>query len=420
MAWSSSLLVLSTFLLLTSTSQAASSTVGRYPDLLPPSTQPSKPLFKHKRWNVDPQGGLLSVVVPVYPMPSELGALRNQLRTFARFFDTSSVAEYIIASPAADVTNTIAYLQNVISESANLSTVQFRVVSDGDCVPEMEAGMPAATENSYPGWAKQGLVKLACAKLVQTPFYLLLDTDTFFVHHAKADDLFKHYLCTEFSPVCDKARKIGYQAKNDVYPLYHRTEDQLQWLLETSKTLQLSVPLDWRAALGVTPQIVSTDVAQQLGVWIEHRFRQKSWTEYLLEFLPPAYNKGGDNGWATPWTDYMLYWVFATHVNVFEDYHTDANMLQTTAIWSEEQFNNWSPCRDTFEYDMGYFSSIQGSIGLPADKVWDKMTECFDWQVERAKREAAGQDTSNMKIGAGAAKASAKQKTKPARTLLLQ
>lgn len=116
----------------------------------------------------------------------------------------------------------------------------------------------------------------------------------------------------------------------------------------------------------------------------------------------------------------MLYWVFATHVNVFEDYHTDANMLQTTAIWSEEQFNNWSPCRDTFEYDMGYFSSIQGSIGLPADKVWDKMTECFDWQVERAKREAAGQDTSNMKIGAGAAKASAKQKTKPARTLLLQ
>ena len=66
---------------------------------------------------------------------------------------------------------------------------------------------------------------------------------------------------------------------------------QLQWLLETSKTLQLSVPLDWRAALGVTPQIISTDVAQQLGAWIEHRFRQKSWTEYLLEFLPPAYNK---------------------------------------------------------------------------------------------------------------------------------
>ena len=130
--------------------------------------------------------------------------------------------------------------------------------------------------------------------------------------------------------------------------------------------------------------------------------------------------QGGDNGWATPWTDYMLYWVFATHANVFEDYHIDANMLQTTAIWSEEQFNNWSPCRDTFEYDMGYFSSIQGSIGLSADKVWDKMTECFDWQVERAKREAAGQDTSNIKLGAGAAKASPKQKTKPTRTRLMQ
>ncbi len=102
-----------------------------------------------------------------------------------------------------------------------------RVVSDGDCVPEMESGMPAATENSYPGWAKQGLVKLACAKLVQTPFYLLLDTDTFFVHYARAEDLFKQYLCTDFSPVCDTARKVGFQAKNDVYPLYHRTEDQV-------------------------------------------------------------------------------------------------------------------------------------------------------------------------------------------------
>ena len=98
----------------------------RYPDLLPPSTQPSKAVFKHKRWNVDPQGGLLSIVVPVYPMPSELGALRNQLRTFGRYFDTSSVAEYIIASPTADVVNTIAYVQTVISETANLSTVQFR------------------------------------------------------------------------------------------------------------------------------------------------------------------------------------------------------------------------------------------------------------------------------------------------------
>ena len=67
---------------------------------------------------------------------------------------------------------------------------------------------------------------------------------------------------------------------------------QLQWLLETSKALQLSVPLDWRAALGVTPQIVSSDIAQQLGSWIEHRFRQKSWTEYLLGDAPTCVQQG--------------------------------------------------------------------------------------------------------------------------------
>lgn len=84
-------------------------------------------------------------------------------------------------------------------------------------------------------------VKLACASIITTPYYLLLDTDVFFVKHSSARDLLMESSCTNWSPVCDRHRKLAYQAKNDCYPLVNRTEEQLVWMQATAKTLQLEV-----------------------------------------------------------------------------------------------------------------------------------------------------------------------------------
>lgn len=53
----------------------------------------------------------------------------------------------------------------------------------------------------------------------------------------------------------------------------------------TARSLQLAVPIDWRFAQGVTPQILSKDVAVQMGHWIQARFMEDSWTSFLLEII---------------------------------------------------------------------------------------------------------------------------------------
>ena len=44
---------------------------------------------------------------------------------------------------------------------------------------------------------------------------------------------------------------------------------QRSWWKGTAKTLQLSVPIDWREAIGVTPQVLATDISVKLGEFIQ-------------------------------------------------------------------------------------------------------------------------------------------------------
>ena len=50
-------------------------------------------------------------------------------------------------------------------------------------------------------------------------------------------------------------------------------------------TLQLDVPVDWRIAQGVTPQIISKDIVLNMGAWVETRFNRNSWVAFLLEAI---------------------------------------------------------------------------------------------------------------------------------------
>ena len=67
------------------------------------------------------------------------------------------------------------------------------------------------------GWVKQQLVKLACASIIQTPFYQILDADIFAVHPFSARDLFQEGPCEASSAVCDTATATSFRSKNDCY-----------------------------------------------------------------------------------------------------------------------------------------------------------------------------------------------------------
>ena len=68
----------------------------------------------------------------------------------------------------------------------------------------------------YDKWVRQQVVKLACARHISTPFFIVIDADMFAVHPFKASNVFHHLPCDDEVAVCGSDGSVGYRSKNDV------------------------------------------------------------------------------------------------------------------------------------------------------------------------------------------------------------
>ena len=135
--------------------------------------------------------------------------------------------------------------------------------------------------------------------------------------------------------------------------------------------------------MGVTPQIFATDVPLQLSIFIQQRFGVTRWLQFLVDTLSLSFTE--ENGWKLPWTEYNLYWIFAHHVGVWDDYHTGTPVLQGNAVWTMDEFNSWDACKDTFEASHppgeGFFSLVQSRMQIDPALIWSKMAPCLGWEL---------------------------------------
>lgn len=341
------------------------------------------PDFQGIPWNVSSSRDLLTVLLPVVPDHLELGYLRNQLRTFHNLFDLASIKRWLVVTPHDHVQGLQRFFSYEIHK--DLPGIQrdlFEVVEDGQCASELLPHAHYGDSTTWPGWTRQQVVKLACATLINTPFYLVLDADVFMARQAHVLDLFVTERCnSQASRICDHQSNIGYRCKNDCYPMKGEVEDwHMRWWRNSAETLQLNVTFDWEYAIGVTPQILSTDISLQLGQYIQNRFQVDSWVAYLLDVFAAKNKRNLQVKHEThdpAWTEYSLYFLFAQHAQVFEKYHANAAVLQWNAIWTWEQYEQWDPCRDTFGFDYGYFSLVQSNLKVPAETLWQKLQQCW-------------------------------------------
>ena len=183
-----------------------------------------------------PASDLLTILMPLEPSPQALGLLRNQLRTFAHFFDLASIAEILVVTPIEHKTEMQAFFQMEMQQQQQLLHQRhdlFRVLDDGQCIPEADPAFKWYRDpRSYwwNGWLTQQLLKLACAAHVKTPFYLLIDADVFAARPFAAADLFELTPCTQGSAVCDAQREVQLRAKNDCHQSYEGKNTQnLEW-----------------------------------------------------------------------------------------------------------------------------------------------------------------------------------------------
>ena len=85
-------------------------------------------------------------------------------------------------------------------------------------------------------------MKLACSFAVSTPYYLITDSDMFFLHPLGALDLMDQEECRPDSGVCDAKKAIAFRALNEMQPPVAKGDAQAQWISNSAATLNVRRP----------------------------------------------------------------------------------------------------------------------------------------------------------------------------------
>ncbi len=344
------------------------------------------PLFMQEQVALTSLHGILSFLETVEATEGSLGRLQNQLKTFFALFDISSLAEFVFVTSDEDAEAVKQIVQDVANQyqQVTIPSDLFRFLTHSDCSEEL-----APSSKAYTGLSsstKHQLLRLACAQHIKTAYYANLETEIFFTRQSNALSFFKESNCHSYSAVCNSDKTLSYQAANDIYPILERGAEQQALLLGSAALLRLEVAIDWRPAIGVMPQVFSTDVAKQLGSYIQKKFQVKSWQAFLLDQAHPdkltisSRRALLDVFGAEPvWDAYNVYWLFATRACVFENFHVPGSVLQATAVWSAENFHAWSPCTDTFHQPpkLGVVSLVHPSTNIAPSEIWDRIQPCL-------------------------------------------
>lgn len=337
--------------------------------------------FQQQQHTLSGMTKLLTVVETVEASSFSLGHLQNQLKSFFALFDTPTLAEFVLITTDKDadaVKSAVGQARNQ-HHGKTVPESLFRYLTYSECADELDPNSKSYFSGATASLQQQ-LARLACAKHITTPFYLNLETGVFFARSCNALSFFKESNCSAYSAVCNPQNTRSYQAKNDIYPITERDFDQKAMLLSSASLLKTAVAVDWRPAIGVMPQIFAKDVALQLGEHLRQKFKVESWQTYLLRnAYPDKLNKRQSLSDVAPsWDAYNLYWLYAVRACVFENYHVPGSVLQASAFWTQQQFDQWTAC-DTFHQPpkMGLMSLVHSDVGIPASTVWSKIEPCL-------------------------------------------
>lgn len=192
-------------------------------------------------------------------------------------------------------------------------------------------------------WHRQQIIKLFCAELVKSDFFLVLDPDVFAVKPFGYADVV-----------------VGQRAIVET----DRREWHKDWYEASGELLGVEPNLE-RQGMGVTPAILSAAVCRELCAYIAKR-HDKLWYEVLL------------SRYMTQWTEYTLYQLFLDHTGQFDRYHvTPEGAGLTRRLHSPAPWGVWYaadyPKLDLAELfsakNPGLLSVVQSNVGVSPQTI---------------------------------------------------
>jgi len=304
---------------------------------------------------------------------NELDRLKNiQMKSFRKFLDLSMLQDFFIIASLEDI--------RTIKDDLLASYPEFPFVflAEDQLCPSITGAA---------GWTKQMILKLAVANLVQTDYYLTLDTDVFLTKPLSAANLLQD-------------GKLVYQKEN---PGTHK-----KWWKSSARLLQVDAGrvLDNEFAMGVTPEYLVTEVCRKLqgeieslhgtsdfAYWLmQSRMSKKSLLNKVVKALCDSApllagllpKERVEQIRSCDWTEYSLYWTYLHKLQLADHYYAaSGRQLYGNCIWGEG---------DIKEKDLGmlmgkafsdntqyHFSIVQSSIKqLDTSRLADLMKQYLE------------------------------------------
>jgi len=261
---------------------------------------------------------------------NELERLKNiQLKSFRKFLDMTILKDFFIVASPEDI--------QVIKADLHKDYPEFPFV-----FVDEDALCPSLIGAS--GWTKQMILKIAAANMVDTDYYLTLDTDVFLTKALSGRDILHN-------------GKLIYQKE---VPGAHT-----KWWKSSCRVLQVDADkmLKKQFVMGVTPEYLVTDVCRKLQREIEElncsrdfaswllsrRMLKKNLLNKVIKKLSetiPAINglipqAKMDQITTCDWTEYTLYWAYLSKMQLTDSYYDDGDQqVYGGCIWGGGEIRN--------------------------------------------------------------------------------
>jgi hypothetical protein len=240
--------------------------------------------------------------------------------------------------------------------------LRVEIVPESRFIPEM------ASFRHLPGWYKHQLVKLAAAEVMSSAYYLTLDADVVCTRRTTAHDLLPG------------GKSACFVIPRDEHPdWYEGAEAVLGVRAKRRGVLHNVTPVVWSKAAVLESIAHLNDVARRRS----YARGLRGWRQRLFFGLHLRGRHRHEAPWrawlaaSSPWAEYAMYFTFLEATDRFDRYHFQSDYCiydVERSVWYEKDFDAWDASVLFEGQGPPYFAVIQSNMGVPAARVWQKVS----------------------------------------------
>ena len=247
------------------------------------------------------------------------------LPSLQRFIEKSCILELIVIASKRDI-------YKISKHLTALCVFSFRIVDEDQLCPAIAGSR---------GWSKQQILKLAIALLIETEWYLIIDSDV---------------ICTrqvDYTDLIQGGRAIWQK---------EQASEHLSWWRGSENVLQMPTAVcPDEPVFGVTPALMHTESVTQLICRIHEIYSGSDWSVTLLKSTEP-------------WTEYTLYWTYLLYCNQRHSLYAESEttLYLADSIWNKDQLSelgdDWF--KKAFDPSAKYFFLVfQSNMNIPLSET---------------------------------------------------